>query len=151
MDLVDLFNLKTFRILFFTLLQSSLSAVLCLILSIIPAYYISRKKNPLAWLIESTFFIPFFFPVIATAVAFTILYKVTGLKVMYTLTAILIAHVFYNTPIFVKYIGQGLRKIDPAIIESAVMDGAGRTRIFFDIELKNLASSVGRAFFLVFT
>jgi thiamine transport system permease protein len=70
---------------------------------------------------------------------------------MYSFTAIIIAHVFYNSPIFVKYLSEGLRRIPQSLKESAYVEGAGKVKTFFYIELPLIVPSISRAFFLVFT
>jgi len=73
--------------------------------------------------LESAIFIPFFLPPVSTVIAFSLLFSTSGLlsrlgihiPILYTMWAILVAHAFYNSPIFVKYIGAALRTIPPAL------------------------------------
>ncbi|OQY09123.1 MAG: ABC transporter permease [Fusobacteriia bacterium 4572_132] len=153
-DMKKVIELKTLKILWNTLYQSFLSTIIAFLISLIPTYYIARHKNKISELIESTLFIPFFFPPISTIIAFSIIYSIgifKTLEILYTLEAIIIAHIFYNSPIFVKYIGEALRKIPKEIVEQAKLEGATNTKIFFLIELPIILPSILRAFFLVFT
>lgn len=150
----NIFNFKTFRILKNTLIQSFLSTIMSFVIALVPAYFISIKKNILSNIIESSLFIPFFFPPISTIVSFSIILNIPFIKqlnISYTLTAIVIAHSFYNSPIFVKYIGEALRKIPINIKEHSQLDGFPKTYLFFKIELPIIMPSILRAFFLVFT
>ncbi|HQH33071.1 MAG TPA: ABC transporter permease subunit [Petrotogaceae bacterium] len=164
----DFFNLTSFsvlqdsqtmRILFFTFYQALLSSIASLVVSIIPAYYSWRKKNVLSAMIDLSFFIPFFFPVVSMTIAFTALYGRSGLffalfpgvSLSYSLIGIVVAHVFYDSPIFVKYISEGLRSVPQSLCESAQMDGASKTVVFFSIQLRLILPALVKAFLLVFT
>ena len=153
-DMKGLIELRTIKILWNTSYQSFLSTIFAFLISLIPIYYIGRHKNKISDLIESTLFIPFFFPPISAVIAFSLIYS-TGifknLEILYTLKAIVIAHIFYNSPIFVKYIGEALRRIPKEINEQARLEGASNKKIFFAIELPIILPSILRAFFLVFT
>ncbi len=119
-----------------------------------PAIYIAYNKNLLARFIESTIFIPFFFPVVSTIISFTILGNFSFFKkieFLYSFKGIIIANIFYNTPIFVKYISDGLKKISPNIIEMSQIDGASPTKIFTNIKFPLLLPSILKASFLVFS
>ncbi|WP_190614907.1 ABC transporter permease [Tepiditoga spiralis] len=158
-SLILIWDLRTLRILSFTLLQSILSSLLSLIISLLPSYYVSRKRNILSNVIENSLFIPFFFPPISAIIAFSILYSGNGLlskiginlNVMYNLKAILIAHTFYNSPIFIKYISEALKKIPQNIEETVNIEGANKLQKFFKIDLPIIMPSITRGFFLVFT
>lgn len=147
------------RILGVTLLQSILSTVISLVVSIIPSYYIYKKKNLISNILEGSIFIPFFFPPVSMVLAFSLIYSSSGLfskigldiNILYTMKAIVLAHVFYNSPIFVKYIGEALRKIPNGIIEASKIDGANRIKTFLSIEVPMILPSIMKAFFLVFT
>lgn len=107
---------------------------------------------------ESAIFIPFFLPPVSTVIAFSLLFSTNGLlsrlgihiPILYTMWAILVAHAFYNSPIFVKYIGAALRTIPPALEEAALCEGAGRWARFWRIEGPLVLPSAAKAFFLCF-
>lgn len=149
-----IFTERSLIILKNSMYQALLSTLFALIISVIPAIYIAKRKNRLSTLIETTFFIPFFFPVIPTIISFALIYSFAGTiikeNIMYTVTAVIIAHVFYDSPIFVKYIGDALRKIPDSVIENAKIDGAGLKDIFFKIELPMIFTAIMKGFFLVF-
>lgn len=152
-DFIYIFDKDLLNILFFTFKQSFYSTILALVLGIFPALYITYKQNLLSKIVESTIFIPFFFPVVSTIIAFTIIANLEffrNFQILYSFKGILLANVFYNTPIFVKYLSEGLKKISPNLIETAQLDGATVNQIFFKIKLPLLMPSLLRASFLVF-
>ncbi|SHE67874.1 thiamine transport system permease protein [Marinitoga hydrogenitolerans DSM 16785] len=149
---------RTIRILKFTLIQSSLSVFFSFFIGIFPAFYVANNKNLLSKLLDDSFFIPFFFPPIPTIIAFSLLYGSNGIfyhlfkiNILYTLTAIIMAHSFYNSPIFVKYISDSLKSIPKNFVENAIIDGANKSTIFNKIILPIILPAILKAAFLVFT
>ncbi|WP_407537465.1 ABC transporter permease [Cetobacterium somerae] len=143
-------NFELFKI---SLTQGVLSVIFSTIIAIIPAYYMSYKKNTLTKILEGLIFIPFFFPTISTVVAFTLIFNLPILKnfsVLYTLKAIILANVFYNSPIMIKYLSEGMRNIPKNIVEAAKIDGLNEVNIFFKIKLPLMFPQVFRGMFLVF-
>ena len=158
-DASNILNPRILRILSFTTYQAVLSTLFSLIITFLPAYYASKSRGIISKLLDNSVFIPFFFPPISAVVAFSLLYSSTGIlsklglkiNVMYTLAGIIIAHIFYNSPIFVRYISEGLKRIPKNFKEAAYIEGAGRFKTFLSIELPLIMPSISRAFFLVFT
>lgn len=151
--LKGLFNNYTWTITKFTFFQAFVSSLIALAISIIPAHYISKSNSFISLLAECTIFIPFFFPAVSTVVAFSIIGNLPALRslgILYTLGIIIIANVFYNAPIFTKYIGEALGNIPISILENASLEGAGSIRTFFSIKLPIVLPSVFKAFFICF-
>lgn len=147
-DFKEILNL--FKISF---IQSSLSVIVAFLIALIPSYYISVKNDRLSRIIESLIFVPFFFPVISSVIAFTLIFNLPFLKkfeILYTLKAIIIANAFYNTPIIVKYLGEGLKGIPKSISEAAKIDGTSEIKIFFKMKLPLILPQLFRGVFLVF-
>lgn len=141
-------------VLFFSVKQSFYSTVVAFLIALIPAYYSAYKRNFLTKLINGLIFIPFFFPVISVVTIFSIVFNMEifkELNILYSLKAIVIANVFYNSPIFVKYIGEGLKRIPKEIIEAMKGDGADNITIFFRGQLPLIMPQTFRGFILVFT
>ncbi|GLI56163.1 hypothetical protein PM10SUCC1_16770 [Propionigenium maris DSM 9537] len=152
-DLLEVLSADTLKIVVFTTKQALISALFSFIVAIVPAYYITYNKNKMARFIEGLIFIPFFFPVISTIVSFSIIFNLEFLRnfqVLYTLKAIIIANTFYNSPIFLKYIAEGMRAIPGEILEAARVDGAGERKIFLSVKLPLIMPQLFRGFFLVF-
>ncbi|HAS79565.1 MAG TPA: ABC transporter permease [Fusobacteriaceae bacterium] len=153
-DLIEVIDKDTLDLIIISFKQGILSSVLAFIVAIIPAYYVTYKKNFLSTLIEGTIFIPFFFPVISTVITFSLVFNLPLLKdlgILYSLKAILIANVFYNAPIFIKYLSLGMKRIPNELIEAGLECGASKWIIFTKIKLPLILPQIFRGFFLVFT
>lgn len=153
-SLNDILGKGFLDIIYFSLKQGILSTILSFILGILPAYYAGYSNSLVSKLLNSSIFIPFFFPVISTVTAFSIIFNFEFMKnfnILYTLKAILIGNVFYNSPIFVKYISDGIRSIPDEIREGMEMEGANKLEIFLFGELKLIMPQLIRATLLVFT
>ena len=153
-ELDNIIGKSFFEILFFSIKQGFLSTILAFLIGIIPGYYAGQGNSWISKILESTIFIPFFFPVISTVTAFSIIFNMDFMKnfnILYTLKGILIGNVFYNSPIFVKYISEGLKSIPPDLRENMELDGASKIEIFFLGEIKIIMAQIIRAALLVFT
>ncbi len=151
--LKSLFAVYTFTVTKFTIFQALVSSIIALGIALVPGNYISKSNSLVSTIAESTIFIPFFFPAVSTVVAFSIIGNLPLLKslnLLYTLGIIITANVFYNSPIFVKYIGEALRNIPNCIIENASIEGAGNLRTFISIKLPIVMPSILKAFFICF-
>jgi len=143
----------------FTFWQALLSTLASLALAIAPAFYVYRRENGVSRLLESSIFIPFFFPPVSVVIAFSLLFSPNGVlsrlglqwDVLYSLKAIVLAHSFYNAPIFVKYLSQGLKHTPPSLEDASRVDGARRWKRFLSLEAPLALPSFFKGFFLVFT
>jgi thiamine transport system permease protein len=150
---------KFLRVLWFSLYQAFLSSVLAFFVAILPALYCAKNNNPISSLLENAIFIPFFFPPVSMVIAFSTIFSSSGIlaglgfnpNILYTLKAILIAHVFYNSPIFVKYISHSLMTIQPEVFDASRLEGINRFKTLLKIEFPLILPSIFKAFFLVFT
>lgn len=145
-------NERTITLLKVTLFQSAISAVFCTLFSIAPTAYLTKgnSNKVISNLIESTFFIPFFYPVASTVVSFSIILSNKYFNLQYSFTAVIIAHVFYNTPIMIKYISSSMLRINNAIKENALIDTLNAYQRIINIYLPIIMKSFLRGFFLVF-
>lgn len=149
---------RTIKITQFSIGQALLSTLFAFLIALIPAYYISMRDGKLAQIVENTLFIPFFFPVISAVISFSLLYSSNGILerigiktgLMYDIKGVILAHVIYNSPIFIKYIGDALRKIPEEIRETARIDGANSKDIFFHIELPLILPAILKGILIVF-
>lgn len=159
----DFFQVESLKILsekyiqdviIFSIKQGLYSSGIAFLVSLIPAYYSAYKRDNISKGIQSLIFIPFFFPVISIVTIFSLIFNLPILKelnILYTLKGIIIANVFYNSPIFIKYIGEGIRKIPKEVDEAMKIDGANDITIFFKGQLPIIFPQIFRAFILVFT
>ena len=72
------------------------------------------------------------------------------MQFLYSLSGILIAHVFYNFPIAMKIIGDQWERISEQYLQAARSLGAGSIKRFFGITFPLLLPSIGSAFVLIF-
>src|SRR5512135_1511353 len=151
---------------FFTFYQSILSTLLTLALGLPAAYlfvhYDFRGRSFLRTLTT----IPFMLPTVVVAAGFTALLGPRGwlnIALMHlfgrvnppiifagTLGAILLAHVFYNTTIVVRLVGNALSRLDPRLAQAARSLGADGQRVWWNVSLPLLRPSLLAASVLVF-
>ncbi|MEN3042183.1 MAG: ABC transporter permease subunit [Fervidobacterium sp.] len=148
----------------FTIFQAFLSAIFTALLGLPGAYLVGRTK--LNSLVRKIFrvisSIPFVLPGITMAIGFFLTFGKSGIyskilgafginvQILYTFTAIVLGHVFYNFPLFIRIVGEAWENIDGFVIEAAKLDGAGKWKTFLKVELPLLIPSILRAFFLTY-
>ncbi|MGC9771871.1 ABC transporter permease [Fervidobacterium islandicum] len=148
----------------FTIYQALVSSVFTTLLGIPGAYLVGRTKiHPV---IKKVFrvmsSIPFVLPGITMAIGFFLVFGNKGLyshmlrllgldvRILYTFTAILLGHVFYNFPLFIRIVGEAWENMDGYLIEAAKVDGASKWQVFWKVEVPVLLPSILRAFFLTY-
>ncbi|MBK6319112.1 MAG: iron ABC transporter permease [Dehalococcoidia bacterium] len=150
----------------FTLWQATVSAALTLLLAVPLAWLLACHAFPGKRTIEAVLMVPFVPPTIVVAVAFSALIGPSGvandlltripgieeppIRILNTVWAILLAHVFYNVAVAGRIIATGWRGLDSRVEESAAMLGAGPAARFFLITLPALRNSLLAAASLVF-
>ncbi|MDO9349020.1 MAG: ABC transporter permease subunit, partial [Anaerolineales bacterium] len=157
---------RTFYVLLFTFYQAFLSTLLTLLVGLPAAYLFARFDfygKPLLRLLTA---IPFMLPTVVVAAGFNALLgprgwvnlglmRLFGLEAapivfVYTLSAILLAHVFYNTTIVIRVVGNALAHLDPRLEQAARLLGADARRAFWRVTLPLLRPSILAAALLVF-
>jgi thiamine transport system permease protein len=154
------------NVLWFTLWQATLSTALTLLVGLPGAYLLARYEFPGKSLIQALTGIPFVMPTLVVAAAFNallgpsgwgnlVLMKILGLtqppiQFANTIYAILVAHVFYNTTIVLRMVGDFWSHIDPRISHAAQMLGANRWQTLREITLPLLMPAISAAALLVF-
>ena len=141
---------RTLNIFYYSFIQAAISSLISLIISIFPVIYLYKKKSVLSILLESTFFIPFFFPVISTVTVFSYIMKYLPVNLQYSLFTVIIAHVFYNSPVYVMYLSQAVTKIPVSRFESASLETSSNLKLFIHIVVPSISGALLRSFFLVF-
>src|SRR5215212_6026656 len=149
-----------FRVLFFTFYQAILSTLLTLLLGLPAAYLFSRYDFRGKSLLRALTAVPFMLPTVVVAAGFSALLGPRGLihtlfplssfNFVGTLTAILIAHVFYNTTIIIRVVGNALSSFDPKLEQAARSLGADPLRVWWDVTLPLLRPSLLASSLLVF-
>ena len=154
------------RVIIFSLYQAILSAVLSIIFGFPGAWLLTHYNFPGKHFFHMLTYLPFILPSILVVLAMVLFFGNNGwinrammsllgtdeppVHFLYSLSGILIAHVFYNFPIAMKIIGDQWEKISLKYLQAARSLGAGNTRGFFSITLPLLLPSLGSAFILIF-
>jgi thiamine transport system permease protein len=154
------------RVIGFTFGQAALSTALTLALGLPGAYLLARYNFPGKSLVQALAGIPFVMPTLVVAAAFNALLGPRGwanlilmnlfnlerapINFVYTLGAILLAHVFYNTTIVLRMVGDFWSHIDPRLGQAGQMLGASPRQVLRHVTLPLLAPAVTAAALLVF-
>lgn len=150
----------------FTIGQALLSTLLTLIVGLPGAYLVARYSFPGKSLLMALTGIPFVMPTLVVAAAFNALLGPRGwfnlmlmglfgldtppLEFTNTLAAILVAHVFYNTTIVLRVLGDYWSHLDPRMEQAAQVLGANRFQVLRKVTLPLLAPALASAALLVF-
>ncbi len=150
----------------FTLWQALLSMLLTLFVGLPAAYLFARFDFRGKSLLRALTAIPFMLPTVVVAAGFNALLGACGwlnltlldffglesppIKVLYTLGAILLAHVFYNTTIVIRVVGNAISRLDPRLNEAGRLLGATPWRAFWRVTMPLLRPSIFAAALLVF-
>jgi thiamine transport system permease protein len=152
--------LLALNVLLFTLYQASLSTFLTLLLGLPSAYLFARYDFRGKTLLRALTAVPFMLPTVVVAAGFSALLGPRGLvhslvplvsfQFVGTLWAILLAHVFYNTTIIIRVVGNALSSLDPKLEAAARSLGADSFHVWWDVILPIIRPSIFAASLLVF-
>lgn len=153
-------------VLWFTIWQAAVSTALTLLVGLPGAYLLARYDFPGKSFLQALTGIPFVMPTLVVAAAFNALLGprgwVNGLLVevfnlqqppiqfVNTLGAILLAHVFYNTTIVLRMVGDFWAHIDPRLAQAAQVLGASRLQTLRHVVLPLIMPAVAASALLVF-
>jgi thiamine transport system permease protein len=159
-------------VLWFTFWQASLSTLLTLLIGLPSAYLFARFDFRGKSLLRALTAVPFMLPTVVVAAGFNALLGPRGwvnigitnlLSLLHdplipsppipfvgTLGAILLAHVFYNTTIVVRVVGNALARLDPKLEQVARSLGADGRRAWWNVNLPLLRPAILAASLLVF-
>jgi thiamine transport system permease protein len=156
----------SFSVFRFTFYQAFLSTLLTLLIGLPAAYLFARFDFHGKSLLRLLTAIPFMLPTVVVAAGFNALLgprgwinlglmRLLGLDTppivfVYTLWAILLAHVFYNTTIVIRVVVNALAHLDPRLEQAARLLGADARRAFWRVTLPLLRPAVLAAALLVF-
>ena len=154
------------RVIGFTFWQAGLSTLLTLLVGLPGAYLFGRFRFRGKQLLRALTGVPFVMPTLVVAASFEALLgnrgwlnlglmQVLGLaeppiQFSNTLAAILLAHVFYNTTIVMRLVGDFWSNLDPRLPQAARVLGASRFQTWLRVTLPLLAPAVLAAALLVF-
>jgi len=138
----------------FTVAQATLSTALTLALGLPGAWALSRIRFPGRRIVRALVIVPFVLPTVVVGVAFRALLgpggPLAGLELLPSLTAIVLAHAFFNYAVVVRIVGAMWEHLDPRVEESARVLGAGKMRTFVSITVPALAPAIAAAAAIVF-
>jgi thiamine transport system permease protein len=148
------------RVFLFTFYQAALSTFLTLLLGLPAAYLFARYEFRGKSLLRALTAVPFMLPTVVVAAGFNALLGPRGLihslfplstfQFVGTLTAILIAHVFYNTTIIIRVVGNALSSLDPRLEATARSLGADPLRVWWNVTFPLLRPALFASSLLVF-
>jgi thiamine transport system permease protein len=154
------------HVLGFTFKQATLSTLLTLFIGLPGAYLFGKFHFSGKKLLRALTGVPFVMPTLVVAAGFYALLGPNGwinqalmnllqlesppLEFVNTLGAILTAHVFYNTTIVLRVVGDYWSRIDPRLEGAARVLGASRWHTFWEVTLPLLLPAIAAAALLVF-
>ncbi|MGD2026492.1 MAG: iron ABC transporter permease [Anaerolineales bacterium] len=154
------------RIVGFTFWQAVLSTLLTLAVGLPGAYLFGKFDFRGKKLLRALTGVPFVMPTLVVAAAFDALIGTRGwlnqglmalfnlaeppIELSNTLAVILLAHVFYNTTIVIRLVGDFWANLDPRLPQAARILGANRWQALLRVTLPLLAPAVLAAALLVF-
>lgn len=148
------------KVLLFTFYQALLSTLLTLLLGLPSAYLFARYDFRGKSIHRALTAVPFMLPTVVVAAGFSALLGPRGLLSTFfplstfnfigTLKAILIAHVFYNTTIIIRVVGNALSSLDPRLEAAARSLGADSSRVWWNVTFPLLRPALLASSLLVF-
>ncbi|MBO8160088.1 MAG: iron ABC transporter permease [Thermosipho sp. (in: Bacteria)] len=152
------------NLIFFTIKQALVSSFFTMLLGLPGAYIVARTNlnNFLKSCFRIMSSIPFILPGVTMSIGFLFAFGKNGLitkllgllgfkgQILYTFAAIILGHVFYNFPLFIRIVGETWEKIDSTILEASKVDGSNKYKSFIYIELPLLLPSILKAFLLTY-
>lgn len=138
----------------FTLWQAALSTVLTLVVALPGAYVLARYDFRGRRVVRALVTVPFVLPSIVVGAAFLGLLGRGGPLASFGLdqsvTAVLLAHVFFNYAVVVRTVGGLWAHLDPSLDQAARVLGATRWRAFRHVTLPLLRPAIAAAGAIVF-
>jgi ABC-type Fe3+ transport system permease subunit len=129
-------------------------------------WFLTRYRFPGKGLARAFTLAPFVLPPITVSLGFFLFFGNTGylnnalraafglreppLRLLYSLWAIVLAHAFYNAPVFARFIHAAWSSLDPSLEEACAVLGVSRPRAFFTVTLPLLLPAIFSAAALVF-
>lgn len=150
----------------FTVGQALLSSALSLMLGFPLGWLLARYRFPGREVLRAFTLVPFVLPPITVALGFVLFFGNAGylnrllagifglrsppLRLLYSLWGIVLAHAFYNAPVFARFVAAAWESQDPEPLEAARTLGASPFWAFVTVTLPGLIPAVFSAFSLVF-
>ena len=154
------------RVLSFTILQATISTLGALVIGLPGAYLLANYSFKGKKIIKAISSIPFILPSILVVLGFVIFYGNKGvlnslmvslfrlenppIKILYTFSAIILAHTFYNFPIVLSIVSSFWSHLPRKTALAAATLGASRVKVFTTITFPRLLPAILSASALVF-
>lgn len=150
-----LFRQAVTRTAFVNSLSLAAGAAVCLLLvTVLTAYALSRRRDLLARAVSSVIEIPYSLPGIVVAVSFILVFAaplpVLNITLYGTVWIILVAYLSSFFAVSLKPVVSAFHQLDPALEEAARLAGAGFFRRLADIIVPLIAPAAGASVILVF-
>ncbi len=140
------------RIVWFTTWQAVLSTSLTVIIGLVPAWLLARYEFTGRRTVTTLVIVPFVLPTVVVGAAFLALLPDS---LDQSVTAILLAHIFFNVAVVVRGVGGFWEQLPVDLVAAARTLGASPQRAFRDVTLPLLApaiyASASVVFLLTFT
>ena len=150
----------------FTFYQAALSTILTLIIGIPAAFLFSRFIFAGKRILRTLVMVPFILPTVVVAAGFNALLgprgwlnlalmsifdlKTPPIDLLYSLAAILLAHVFYNTSVIIRMVGSAWSRLDIRLEQTGRVLGATAWRNFVEVTFPLLRPTILSAILVVF-
>ncbi|HEX6311495.1 MAG TPA: iron ABC transporter permease [Acidimicrobiia bacterium] len=138
----------------FTLWQAAVSTLLTVVIALPGAYVLARYRFRGRRILWAAITVPFVLPTVVVGSAFRSLFAdggpLGGLGIDQSITAILIAHVFFNYAVVARTVGGLWSHLDPRQEEAARVLGASRWQAFRSVTLPALRPAIAAAAAIVF-
>ena len=157
---------STWRILGFTFWQAILSTLFTLVVGLPGAFLFARFDFKGKSFLKALTAIPFVMPTLVVAAAFNALlgsrgwinqglmellgYQTPPILFMNSLWAIITAHIFFNTTIILRTVGDFWGRLNPRYEQAASTLGANRLQVLMKVTLPLIGPAVAAASLLVF-
>lgn len=154
------------RVAGFTFKQAFLSTILTLVVGLPGAYLFGKFQFRGKRILRALTGVPFVMPTLVVAAGFYAFLGPTGwvnevlmqflkletppIRFVNSFAAILTAHVFYNTTIILRVVGDYWSRLDPQLEQAARVLGASRWKTLWEITLPLLLPAIAASSLLVF-
>jgi thiamine transport system permease protein len=153
-------------VLWFTIWQAVLSTLLTLVVGLPASYLFGKYQFAGRKALRALLTVPFILPTVVVAVGFNALIGPHGwinnglmaglqintppIQILNSIWAILLAHVFYNTVVVLRVVGNGWARVDQRLEQAGASLGASPLSVFWHITLPLVKPYIYSAVLLVF-
>lgn len=123
-----------------SLIVAAITTVISLAIGVPGAYALARSEFRGRKLLEVLTLAPMLVPVVVLGLGMYM--HLSALSLVDSLMGVALAHTVLVVPFVMVAVGSGLRHADPALETVALMMGASRTRIFLEVVLPQVKTSV---------